>query len=78
MTVRAQNRTPAATSVSRGPRRYSQAENRRRRSSGKLTQNTGDFSAVREIADVAGPLAARVTYLAAGPAAGARLRRRRP
>lgn len=65
MTVRAKNRTYAATAGHRPARRYNQAENRLRRSSGKLTRNTGDFSAVREIADVAGPLAARVTYLAA-------------
>lgn len=66
MTVRAKNRTYAATAAAahRPPRRYSQAENRQRRRSGKLTRNTGDFSAVREIADTAGPLAARVTYLA--------------
>lgn len=66
MTVRAKNRTYAASAAAahRPPRRYSQAENRQRRRSGKLTRNGGDFSAVREIADVAGPLAARVTYLA--------------
>lgn len=65
MTVRAKNRTYAATAGHRPPRRYTQAENRLRRTSGKLTRNTGDFSALHEIADVAGPLAARVTYLAA-------------
>lgn len=42
-----------------------QAENRQRRRAGKLTSNTGNFLATREIADVAGPLAARATYLTA-------------
>lgn len=64
--ISARNRTYSASAAAgnRPPRRYSQAENRQRRRSGKLTSNTRDFSAVREIADVAGPLAARVTYLA--------------
>ncbi|KZS74739.1 hypothetical protein A4G26_22955 [Mycobacterium kansasii] len=42
------------------PRRDSQAELRRRRRAHLPTVNTGKFSLSREIADVAGPLAARI------------------
>lgn len=46
------------------PRRESQAELRRRRRAHLPTVNTGKFSAICEIADVAGPLADRITLLA--------------
>ncbi|KZS70062.1 hypothetical protein A4G26_25820 [Mycobacterium kansasii] len=46
------------------PRRDSQAELRRRRRAHLPTVNTGKFSAICEIADVAGPLADRITRLA--------------
>lgn len=42
------------------PRRYSQGELRRRRRAHLPTVNTGKFSLSREVADVAGPLAAQV------------------
>ncbi|OBB32575.1 hypothetical protein A5792_02480 [Mycolicibacterium peregrinum] len=45
------------------PRRYSQVELRRRRRAHLPTVNTGKFSLSREIADVAGPLAAQVAAL---------------
>jgi hypothetical protein len=66
VTVHACNRTPAALAGKRQPAPgYSQAENRQRGSVGKLTRNGGDFSAVREIADVAAPSAARIAALTA-------------
>jgi hypothetical protein len=67
MTVHAQNRTYSASAAAaqRPPRRYTQAENRQRRNVGHLTRNGGDFSAVREIAEVVEPSAARITTLTA-------------
>lgn len=65
MTINARNRTPAYVASLRPEpvRIFSQTDWRPRRLQALITRHIEDFSASREIADIAEPLAARVTAL---------------